>query len=102
MKIKALTSFTGAITMTTGDIRDVEDAVAKDLIAAGYAAKYEADKKGKKPEVKESVEIVSDNGDGTYKGVVDGEEATLRPADEETAEAAKEAVEGKKTSKAKK
>lgn len=49
MLIKALASFAGKVSMFAGEIRDVEDAaVAADLIRAGYAVKYEADKKGKK------------------------------------------------------
>ena len=55
MLIKALTSFAGKVSMYAGEIREVaEEAVAEDLIKAGYAVKYEADKKGAKA-VKEEV-----------------------------------------------
>lgn len=48
MKIKALTSFAGLATMAMGEIKEVEDGIAKDLIAAGYAVEFTADKGGKK------------------------------------------------------
>ena len=38
MKIKATCSFCGAYSMNVGDVGDVPDDLAKDLIAAGYAA----------------------------------------------------------------
>ena len=50
MLIKALASFAGKVSMYEGEVREVSDrAVAEDLIKAGYAVKYEADKKGAKP-----------------------------------------------------
>lgn len=49
MKIKALTSFCGPVSMFAGEVREVADEVARDLINAGHAASYEADKKGVKP-----------------------------------------------------
>lgn len=55
MLVKALTSFAGKVSMYAGEIREVaEETVAEDLIKAGYAVKYEADKKGAKT-VKEEV-----------------------------------------------
>ena len=39
MKIKALISFAGTISMRQNETRDVSDDVAKDLIRAGYAEK---------------------------------------------------------------
>lgn len=76
MKIKALTSFCGAVSMFAGEVREVADEVARDLINAGHAASYEADKKGAKP-VKRA----------------------KAPESVEDAEVAEEPVEGKKTSK---
>ena len=38
MKIKALCSFFGETSMNVGEVRDVPDAMAKELIGAGYAA----------------------------------------------------------------
>lgn len=37
MKIKAQVNFAGIVTMSIGNEREVDDAVAKDLIKAGYA-----------------------------------------------------------------
>ena len=44
MKIKALKSFSGLVAMTQGEERDVRDAIAEDLIGAGYAESAEAAK----------------------------------------------------------
>lgn len=45
MKVKALTSFVGAVCMAAGEIRDIEDtALLKDLKRAGYIKN--AEKKG--------------------------------------------------------
>ena len=92
MLLKALTSFAGKVSMFTGEIREVvEKEVAEDLIKAGYAIKYEENKKGVKPS-KEEV---------TPKAVetpVEVPEVPENPV-EATEEAAEEAVEEKKTSK---
>lgn len=54
MLIKALTSFAGKVAMYEGEIREVvEKEIAEDLIKAGYAIKYETDKKGVKPSKEE-------------------------------------------------
>ncbi|MBQ8177248.1 MAG: hypothetical protein IJ035_09485 [Oscillospiraceae bacterium] len=42
MKIKANTSFAGAVSMYAGEVRDVDDKTAKALISCGYAEKYNA------------------------------------------------------------
>ena len=39
MKIKALISFAGAVSMRQSETRDVSDDTAKDLVRAGYAEK---------------------------------------------------------------
>lgn len=44
MKIKALTSFAGAATMAVGEIKDVPDAVAADVIRCGFAEAAEEPK----------------------------------------------------------
>lgn len=52
MKIKALKSFSGLITMTAGEERNVRDVIAKDLINAKYAKNLdepETDSGEKKP-----------------------------------------------------
>ena len=46
-KIKALISFTGAVTMAVGETADVADEVAADLLRAGFAELAEADKEKK-------------------------------------------------------
>lgn len=41
MSYRALTSFSGLISMSTGEIRDIEDAsIAKDLLKIGYIEEY--------------------------------------------------------------
>lgn len=42
MKIKANTSFAGAVSMYAGEVRDVDDKTAKALISCGYAEKNNA------------------------------------------------------------
>ena len=37
MEIKALKNFSGLVTMTAGEARNVRDEIARDLISAGYA-----------------------------------------------------------------
>lgn len=45
--IKALISFTGAVTMAVGETADVADEVAADLLRAGFAELVETDKEKK-------------------------------------------------------
>lgn len=55
MKIKALVSFSGALSMAAGEVRDCEDrAVLDDLLQAGYVEPVEKAEKpsGKKKAVK--------------------------------------------------
>lgn len=44
MKVKALVSFAGAISMGAGEIRDIDEADARDLLRAGYIVEDKADK----------------------------------------------------------
>ena len=37
MKIKAVKNFSGMVSMSAGEERDVRDVIAKDLIRSGYA-----------------------------------------------------------------
>ncbi|MCM1055945.1 MAG: hypothetical protein NC394_10545 [Bacteroides sp.] len=55
MKIKALKSFCGTVTMGIGEIKDVEDGVAFGLIGAGYAETAE-----EKADPDKQAELVSD------------------------------------------
>lgn len=49
MTIKALVNFSGIISMSKGEIRNVEnDEVLNDLISAGYVKEVNANKKGVK------------------------------------------------------
>lgn len=50
MKIKALKSFCGTVTMGIGDIKDVEEKMALGLIGAGYAQSTEEKAPPKKAE----------------------------------------------------
>ncbi len=46
MKHKALVSFTGAVTMTKGEVREISDlAIVKDLLKAGYIEPVEEEAK---------------------------------------------------------
>lgn len=46
MKVKALTSFSGAISMSKGEERDIKnDVLLKDLMQAGYVEALEAEEK---------------------------------------------------------
>ena len=47
MKIVALTGFAGKESMAMGQVKDVPDPIALDLINAGYAEKVEGDNNGK-------------------------------------------------------
>ena len=45
MRVKAINSFGGQISMYSGEVRDIEDkAILDDLISAGYVAKLETAK----------------------------------------------------------
>lgn len=56
MKIKALKSFCGTVTMCPKDApREVSDKLAKELIAAGYAEEVKPEKSEKIPEKSEEV-----------------------------------------------
>lgn len=49
MLVKAKVSFAGAVCMGRGEVRDIGDeAVLKDLLAAGYVAAVETEKQPKK------------------------------------------------------
>lgn len=52
MKIKALLSFTGAITMHPGEERTVSDKTGKDLVQAGLAIKLDEPEGPKTEEIK--------------------------------------------------
>ena len=49
MKIKALTSFVGEVSMGPGDVADVPDEIAKSLVDAGYATSEAKAKPAEKP-----------------------------------------------------
>ena len=44
MKVKALVSFAGAVSMYAGETRDIDDNIARDLLHAGYVIEDKADK----------------------------------------------------------
>lgn len=52
MKIKALLSFTGAVTMHPGEERTVSDKIGKDLVQAGLAIKLDEPEEPKTEENK--------------------------------------------------
>lgn len=52
MKIKALLSFTGAVTMHPGEERTVSDKTGKDLVQAGLAIKLDEPEEPKTEEIK--------------------------------------------------
>lgn len=52
MKIKALLSFTGAVTMHPGEERTVSDKTGKDLVQAGLAIKLDEPEETKAEETK--------------------------------------------------
>lgn len=93
MLVKALTSFGGKISMGAGEVREIlDEKIAKDLLRAGHVVEVKAEKQAEKTKKNkavevESVEIKKVNDDGTAEAVIDGKEATVKPADEETAEA---------------
>ena len=44
MKVKALVSFAGVVSMGAGETRDIDDNIARDLLHAGYVIEDKADK----------------------------------------------------------
>lgn len=44
MKVKALVSFAGAVSMYAGETRDIDNIIARDLLYAGYVIEDKADK----------------------------------------------------------
>jgi hypothetical protein len=51
MKVKALVSFAGQVTMAPGDVREIKDkAICEDLIKAGYVEEVKTTKKEKADE----------------------------------------------------
>lgn len=60
MKIKALKSFCGTVTMGIGDVKDVEEKMASELIGAGYAQSVE--EKTPSEKAKEQVEAAIPEG----------------------------------------
>ena len=56
MKIKATVSFAGRVTMKRGEIREISDEYAADLISAAYAVPVENNSKSAFVPAKENVE----------------------------------------------
>lgn len=86
MKIKALKSFCGTVTMGIGDIKDVEEKTALGLIGVGYAQPVEE----KAPPEK----TTSENQDeaATPEGTSDAESETAeQPQTEQTKQTSKKA-----------
>lgn len=53
LKVKALVSFCGVVTMGIGDVADIKDkAIVDDLLQAGYVEKVETKKRVKSDENK--------------------------------------------------
>ena len=44
MKVKALVGFAGAVSMAAGETREIDEAIARDLLRAGYIVEDIADK----------------------------------------------------------
>lgn len=44
MKVKALVSFAGAVSMYAGEIREIDGTIARDLLHAGYVVEDKVDK----------------------------------------------------------
>lgn len=44
MKVKALVGFAGAVSMAAGETRELDEAIARDLLRAGYIVEDVADK----------------------------------------------------------
>lgn len=79
MKVKALTSFSGAISMSKGEERDIKnDVLLKDLMQAGYVEALEAEEKSEEKadeeaEVKEETPEVATSQKTSKKGVKSNE-----------------------------
>lgn len=54
VKIKALCCFVGTVCMNAGDVLDVSDDVANDLVQAGYAERAESTKAKRKADKNEN------------------------------------------------
>lgn len=50
MKVEALTSFAGKVSMHKGEVKDIDDALASSLLKAKYVKKIETKEKTKKNE----------------------------------------------------
>lgn len=71
MRVKALTSFSGAISMAKGEERDIQNGVLlKDLLQAGYIETLEAEKQS---EGEEETPEVATSQKTTKKGVKSNE-----------------------------
>lgn len=44
MKVKALVGFAGAVSMAAGETKELDEAIARDLLRAGYIVEDVADK----------------------------------------------------------
>lgn len=44
MKVKALVGFAGAVSMAAGETKELDEAIARDLLRAGYIVEDKADK----------------------------------------------------------
>ena len=53
MIVKALVSFAGPFTMFPGEIREVSDEIAKDLLDSGYVEEIKSESKKKKVKINE-------------------------------------------------
>ena len=62
-KIKALKSFSGAVTLGKGQVKHVPDDIANDVIKAGLAESADGDKKKDKPK-KGGKKNDTESGDG--------------------------------------
>ncbi len=63
MKIKALKSFCGTVTMGVGEEKEVQDGTAYDLIAAGYATACVEDRQFDETLLKDAEKV--DNSEGS-------------------------------------
>lgn len=58
MRIKALTSFVGKISMIPNEVREVADEIGRDLVRAGHAVEVKLEKKKETAPVEKPVENV--------------------------------------------
>lgn len=65
---------------------DIEEKVENDISEESS----EKETEGEEPEVVENIKVKEDNKDGSVESTVEGEDVTLKPADEETKEAVEE------------